>query len=74
MNMNFDNKPDGATKQCIRCGAWIIPGLNGCSFFNDCFSCRGGFPDYSRNQSRRRPLISWDELDTIENRCLSDEA
>ena len=28
--------------------------VNGCSMFNDCFDCRGGYPDYSRNKSLRQ--------------------
>ena len=38
-------------KRCIKCGKKIVYGVNGCSMLNDCFECRGGHPDYSRNKS-----------------------
>lgn len=38
-------------KNCIKCGKKIVYGVNGCAMFDDCFDCRGGYPDYSRNKS-----------------------
>lgn len=59
-------------KKCIKCGREIINGVNGCMLLNDCFDCHGGYPKYP-TPTRIQPAISWDELDRLEDRCLSDE-
>ena len=43
-------------KRCIKCGKKIVYGVNGCSMLNDCFDCRGGYPDYSRNKSNFKKM------------------
>ena len=56
-------------KKCIKCGAEIVNGVNGCTLMQDCFSCHGGFPLYPA------PIVrelsdDLDYIDYAEGRCL----
>lgn len=60
-------------KICSKCGKEIIYGINGCQMMNECFECHGGFPQYAKATGRYVKVISEDELDAMEDRCLRDE-
>lgn len=59
-------------KHCNKCGCAIVPGVNGCTFLPDCYSCHGGPPSYPAPIVRAYPEYSADELDALEERCLHD--
>lgn len=59
-------------RTCEKYGTEIINGINGCQLMKICFKCNGGFPDYSRSQRRFNQVITWDDLDYLEGRCLGD--
>lgn len=59
-------------KRCIKCGCEIVNGVNGCGLLSDCFSCHGGPPSYPVPIVRMYPKYSSEDLDALEDRCLSD--
>lgn len=60
-------------KKCIKCGREIVNGVNGCQMLAECFKCRGGYPDYSRNKSNFHwGRENWEDLDALEDRCIRD--
>lgn len=59
-------------KVCSICGKEIVNGINGCQLMPDCFECHGGLPDYSRQKASHNGTANWDELDTLEDKCVRD--
>lgn len=56
-------------KKCRKCGAEIIYGMNGCTMYDECFSCR---PVHYRKIVSTNTKVSWDDMDTLESRCLGN--
>lgn len=57
-------------KKCIKCGTIITNGINGCQMLEECFSCHGGYPVYAKTGLSPNRVITDDDMDAIEDRCL----
>lgn len=57
-------------KKCIKCGKVIVPGVNGCSFLDECFDCHGGYPKYTAPFTGVSITFSPEDLDSLEDGCL----
>lgn len=55
-------------KICKICGAEIVRGVNGCDWYDECFSCRP--IHYPAKPREVDPYASFEALDYLENRCL----
>ena len=60
-------------KVCKICGVEIINGENGCAMAGDvCFSCKPVRFDLAPPTRNDFGGMSWDAMDFLEGRCLSD--
>ena len=59
-------------KRCVKCGAEIVNGENGCMLIDECFTCHGGYPKYAPATGRNWNYGSWNDLDALEDRCVRD--
>ena len=55
-------------KKCPICGVEIINGVNGCSMYETCTTCKPIY--YPRAVTKQGHITSWSDLDENENRCL----
>ena len=58
-------------KRCKECGRPIAYGINGAQMLDLCLDCYR--PRYHCQPTPVRTEMSWDELDTLEDRCLGDD-
>ena len=67
-------------KFCVHCGKPITYGVNGCMLLTICFQCHKEltghyYPQYLdilKTTPKQRAVISWDDLDALEDSCLGD--